>query len=322
MAAVNHLISTGQAGDITNVAQLKGLERTEAIQRTREYAAAKLETLRNRGTKVMLPLPSTDFFSEPLLRQVYGNRKAGETTYFTTEDSQTLNHSQGVVAMNQLLATDPSGSLYRRAHQFLVEHQFKPINRVGQAGPETFEILRTLVGELTGGASISLPFVGKSIDFSAQSGNVLELAKALDSIRTLKVSSAGARQSAKAYEEEVSRLLENPRGEGPPPAVDTRIGTGATAVAELLPSRNYPAGFMKILKEIKPSSVASSVAPPSSRSSVAPSNAAAVPPARTQRPSAAGWQKLSSAAKDGLLKEYGVPKSGSRTAQYQALMAV
>lgn len=306
MAAVNYLISQGAAGDITNVSQVRGLERAEQIQRQREFAAAKLETLRNRGTRVVLPLPSTDFFSESLLRQVYGGRSAGDTTYFTTEDSQTLTNTQAVVAMNQLLAMDPSGRVYSSAHKFL--RQFQIMRRDGSPNPEVFEILRGLVVELTAGQTISLPFVGKTLSFGPESGNLLELAKALDSVKTLKASTAGARQSAKAYAEEMDRMLENPRGAGPPPPEATRLAIGSTAVADLIPS-SAPASAS--------ASVSSRAA--STRSSVAPA-----PPARSQRPpNVTAFKKLGAAEMDRLLAEYGVDKSiGNRNAQYTALMAV
>lgn len=326
-AAVNYLITQGAAGDVTNVAQVKGLERAEAIQRQREFAAAKLETLRNRGTKIMLPLPATDFFCESLLRQVYGNRKAGESTYFTTEDSQTLTNTQSIVAMNQLLAVDVSGKAYVAAHEYLKNFL---VYRNALPNPEIFEILRGLVSELTSGQSISLPFVGKTLSFTVDSGNVVELAKCLEAIKTLKASTAGARQAAKAYAEEMDRMLQNPRGAGPPPPEDTRIGIGATPIAELLsPRPRYNAGFMKILGEIQPApgsvSSLSSRAPSSRSSGGGGTNAAAaapVAPARTARPTPSGWTKLSAAAKSALLAEYGVPETGNRTAQYQALMAV
>jgi hypothetical protein len=47
-AAVNYLISQGAAGSVTSAPQLEGLERADAIQKSREGAAAKLETLRER----------------------------------------------------------------------------------------------------------------------------------------------------------------------------------------------------------------------------------------------------------------------------------
>lgn len=236
-AAVNYLISQGGAGDITNVAQVKGLERADQIQRQREFAAAKLETLRNRGTKIMLPLPPVDFFSESLLRQVYGNRKAGEQTYYTTEDSQTLTHTQAVVAMNQLLALDSSGRTYAAAKEFL--SQYNPLLGGVAPNPQVFDILRSLVVELTGGSAISLPFVGKTISFSADSGNLLDLAQALESIKSLKDNPA-ARRSKASFAAEMDAFLMIPRGAGPPPPIDTRLATGSTAVADLIPGTNAP----------------------------------------------------------------------------------
>jgi hypothetical protein len=312
-AAVNYLISQGAAGDITNVSQVKGLERAEAIQRQREFAASKLETLRNRGTKIVLPLPSTDFFSDSLLRQVYGNRKAGDTTYFTTEDSQSLTNTQAVVAMNQLLAMDASGRVYSAAHNFLRQYQI--MGRTGLPNPEIFDILKNVVGELTSGATIELPFVGKTISFSADSGNMMELAKALDSIKTLKQSTGGAKRSAAAYAAAIDEMLQNPRGEGPPPAEATRLAVGSTAVAELIPGTARPtrqAGFMNILGGLRQPAPAA-----------APEAPAAAPAARTQRPpNVTAFIRLGAAGRRALMEEYGLEYVGDSKQNYTRLMAV
>jgi len=338
MAAVNYLISQGAAGDITNVSQVKGLERAEAIQRQREFAASKLESLRNRGTKVVLPLPSTEFFCDSLLRQVYGNRKAGETTYFTTEDSQTLTNTQAVVAMNQLLAMDASGRVYVAAHEYL--KNFK-IYRNTMPSPEIFEIMRNLVSELTSGQTISLPFVGKTLSFGADSGNTMELAKCLEAIKTLKASTAGARQAAKAYAEEMDRMLENPRGEGPPPPEATRLAVGSTAIADLIPGTAAPgvasaiAGLRQVeaqtadrnagrrretavagLRQVEAQTAARNAA----RREQAP------PPAAPQRtaipPNVTAFIRLGAAGRRALLEEYGLPYAGNSKTQYDALVGI
>lgn len=179
-AAVNYLISQGAAGQV-NASQLEGLERADAIQKSREGAASKLETLRNRGNKIMLPLPGIDFFSEPLLRQVYGGRKPGEQTYFTTEDSQSLSTTQAIVAMNQLLSDPTKLPL---ARQFLRASSVPILKPDGTASSNVFAILRSLAGSLAGGGTIQLPFVGRTIDLSVASGNYERLATALDSIKT------------------------------------------------------------------------------------------------------------------------------------------
>ena len=181
-AAVNFLISQGAAGQVTSAPQLEGLTRADAIQKSREGAAAKLEALRDRGNKIMLPLPGIGFFSEPLLRQVYGSRKPGEQTYFTTEDSQSLTLTQAIIAMNQLLSSSP-GAL-ALARRFLRESSVPILKPDQTAGPNVFAILRSLAGALAGGGTIQLPFVGKTIDLSVASGNYERLATALDSIKT------------------------------------------------------------------------------------------------------------------------------------------
>jgi len=215
-AAVNFLISQGAAGEVTGATQLEGLERSDAIQRSREGAAAKLETLRNRGNKIMLPLPGITFFSEPLLRQIYGTRKPGEQTYFTTEDAQSLTVTQAITAMNQLLSESPA--VGRRASQILRASGVPILKPDQTAGPNVFEILRRLVGELAGGGMISLPFVGKTIDLSVASGNYEALATALDRIR-----SGGSNAAAPV----------------PVPEVEEEVITGAAR--ENMPSRNASA---------------------------------------------------------------------------------
>jgi len=179
-AAVNYLISRGAAGEVTSATQLEGLDRAEAIQKSREGAASKLETLRNRGNKIMLPLPGISFFSEPLLRQVYGGRKPGEETYFTTEDSQSLTVTQSIIAMNQLLSNPAK---VREASQLLRASSVPILKPDQTAGPNVFEILRRLVAALSPG-TIQLPFVGKTIDLSVASGNYDTLANALDRVRS------------------------------------------------------------------------------------------------------------------------------------------
>ena len=181
-AAVNFLISQGAAGQVTSAPQLEGLTRADAIQKSREGAAAKLEALRDRGNKIMLPLPGIGFFSEPLLRQIYGTRKPGEQTYFTTEDSQSLTLTQAIIAMNQLLSSSP-GAL-PLARRFLRESSVPILKPDQTAGPNVFAILRSLAGALAGGGTIQLPFVGKTIDLSVASGNYEALATALDRIKT------------------------------------------------------------------------------------------------------------------------------------------
>jgi len=228
MDAINNLISTGQAGDVTSFSVFKGLQRSEEIERNREFAAQRLETLRKRGSKIMLPLPPIDAFSEPLMLQIYGTRKPGQQTYFTPEDSQTLNHTQSVIALNQILSSDVSGAKFRSAHTYL--RQFKIIKADGKPVDELFEIVRGLITELTNGESISIPFAGRSITFKENNYN--DLATALDMIRTLKDANATYKQSAKAYAEEVQSLLQNPKGDGPPPPIATRV-TSKTAVPEV-----------------------------------------------------------------------------------------
>lgn len=181
-AAVNFLISQGAAGQVTSAPQLEGLTRADAIQKSREGAAAKLEALRDRGNKIMLPLPAITFFSEPLLRQIYGTRKPGEQTYFTTEDSQSLTATQAIIAMNQLLSSSP-GAL-ALARRFLRESSVPILKPDQTAGPNVLAILRSLAGALAGGGTIQLPFVGKTIDLSVASGNYEALATALDRIKT------------------------------------------------------------------------------------------------------------------------------------------
>jgi hypothetical protein len=229
MDAINNLISTGQAGDVTSFSVFKGLQRADEIQRTREFAASKLESLRKRGSKIMLPIaPINNSLFEPLMRQIYGTKKPGEETYFTPEDSQTLTHTQSIIALNQIFSVDASGSKYKEAHRFL--QQYKVLDDNGKPVKETFEIIRGLITELTKGETVNIPFVGKTISFDQD--NLNEVGNALNLIRGNKNPDPTYRQDAKAYMEELQSKIEIPRGPGPPPPIATRV-TSNTAVPQV-----------------------------------------------------------------------------------------
>lgn len=282
-AAVNYLVSQGASGDVTNVAQLEGLERSDAIQKQREGAASKLETLRNRGTKIMLPLPGVSFFSESLLKQVYGSRKPGQETYFTTEDSQTLSNTQAIIAMNQLLSSDTSGQLYREAHQLLRASSVPIMKRDNTAGPNVFEILRRLVAELSGNGTIQIPFVSKTLDLSVASGNYNEVGKALDNIRTTSTPPGGAKIRVEAPVQ--ARPAEPPR-----------IAIGATAVPE----------------------GEGAASPSNAAAGPLPRDRSGLP----KVPSSLNmFLKLKKVGMDTLMEKYGLPIIGTRAEQYAALKA-
>jgi len=84
--------------------------------------------------------------------------------------------------MNVLLSSDPA--VVRRASQILRASGVAILKPDGTAGPNVFEILRRLIGDLTAGGVISLPFVGKTIDLSVASGNYDTLANALDRLKS------------------------------------------------------------------------------------------------------------------------------------------
>jgi hypothetical protein len=84
--------------------------------------------------------------------------------------------------MNQLLST--GGGALALARRFLRESSVPILKPDQTAGPNVFAILRSLVGALAGGGTISLPFVGKTIDLSVASGNYEALATALDRLKT------------------------------------------------------------------------------------------------------------------------------------------
>jgi hypothetical protein len=281
-AAVNYLISQGGTS-ISNVAQLSGLERSDAILRQREATASKLETLRNRGNKIMLPLPPVSFFSESLLNQVYGSRKPGQETYFTTEDSQTLTNTQAIIAMNQLLSSDTTGQLYREAHQLLRASSVPIMKRDNTAGPNVFEILRRLVAELAGNGTIQLPFVSKTLDLSVASGNYNEVGKALENIRASSTPPGGAKVRVEAPVQ--ARPAEPPR-----------IAIGATAVPE----------------------GEGAASPSNAAAGPLPRDRASLP----KVPSSLNmFLKLKKVGMDTLMEKYGLPIIGTRAEQYAALKA-
>ena len=95
-------VTAGAVGPTT----LSGMARENAIESVREMYASRVESLRKK--KILLPLPPI-LFGDRVIAPLYSRRskEEGDKARFSVEVYQDLPTFQKILAINQLLATDP-----------------------------------------------------------------------------------------------------------------------------------------------------------------------------------------------------------------------
>lgn len=178
MAAIGQL--TAESGvDVPTLPQLQGMERQAAIERSRDVVAARLDASRNRGSRIMLPLPPIAEFMDSFVGRIYRLRgkTAGEQARFSVEVVQDLDAARLLIALNQVFAQNPT--TIRVAQRELAR---RSIYERDESTPrrDVRDILRELVVALVGDESIRIPFAGDT--FIADDRVI---AKVLSDIKTL-----------------------------------------------------------------------------------------------------------------------------------------
>jgi hypothetical protein len=98
-----------------SLATIKGQEREMQIDNATEALAARLEVLRQRGTRIKLPLPKPILVSE-LLGAIYKQKtkKAGDKVIYTPESINDMNVTQLLLALNFFIQLTPTGIIKLR----------------------------------------------------------------------------------------------------------------------------------------------------------------------------------------------------------------
>jgi len=135
-------------------ATLSGMARENAIEGVREMYASRVESLRKK--KILIPLPPI-LFGDRVIAPLYSRRskEAGDKARFSVEVYQDLPIFQKVLAINQLLATDPDN--VGRLTRFLQSKVLTQATVRGMAPVSNIrEILAEAGLELLGGLSTTL----------------------------------------------------------------------------------------------------------------------------------------------------------------------
>ena len=133
---------------------LSGMARENAIEGVREMYASRVESLRKK--KILIPLPPI-LFGDRVIAPLYSRRskEAGDKARFSVEVYQDLPTFQKILAINQLLATDPDN--VGRLTRFL---QTKVLTQATVRGMAPVSNIREILAEagleLLGGLSTTL----------------------------------------------------------------------------------------------------------------------------------------------------------------------
>jgi hypothetical protein len=156
--------ATAQAtGPIPTPSMLRGIERENAIERSRDAVASRLDAASNRK-RTMLPLPPVAEPFVDILRPAYRDKTPGSMGRFKDESIQDLSAFASFVALNQAIALEPAKlTLLKRV---LANKQ---LTEKGRRGEDTEiprrdirELLRELTIEVVGTPELSIPFGGES----------------------------------------------------------------------------------------------------------------------------------------------------------------
>ena len=174
--------ATSQAtGPVPTPSMLRGMERENAIERSRDSAAARLDNATNRK-RVLLPLPPLAEPFADILRASYRGKEAGSLARFRDEELQDLSAFHAFVAMNQALALEPA--MINQLKRLVSE--IPTFFEAGRGGaPEVARrdiraVLRKLSVDLIGATEISIPFGGDS-----RSIDDLSIANTLQRIKSI-----------------------------------------------------------------------------------------------------------------------------------------
>jgi hypothetical protein len=91
---------------LTSFATMAGLERQDAIDNARDNVAAKLEMLRNRGSRLMGIVPAFTVFPQ-IVRALLSGKQPGQAVRFKEEMIDSMTKAQLLVALNVVLTLKP-----------------------------------------------------------------------------------------------------------------------------------------------------------------------------------------------------------------------
>jgi hypothetical protein len=205
-----------------SMATLKGQERQAQVEKAEEALAARLETLRARGNRIIKPLPSNVIGKEVLnaLYRFKSEKKPGNKVLYSLETIGDMSKLQLLIALNLATITSPDGGM--RLHAAAGEYTWG----TAEAPSTTLHSdLRALVQFMNKGESnIEIPF--------ASAVMAVQDAKLVDILQEVKTSTRYAAEVAAAkrqYEDWLNIWDELIAAATPGSATDIRERPGASS---------------------------------------------------------------------------------------------
>jgi hypothetical protein len=166
-----------------SLATLQGQERQQQVEGAAEALAARLETIRSRGSRILKPLPPV-IIAKDVLDKLYAEKgkKAGAGVLFSSETIQDMNPLQLLNSMNLLLSTD---SRARSAMMSAIKATF--LGTTERPAPGVLNSLKKVVQEMNRGEpNISIPFASSSTPItSSQIVTILQDARGDSAIQRI-----------------------------------------------------------------------------------------------------------------------------------------
>ena len=199
--AFSNLLAQGEipppeAGSLS-FATMQGQERQNQIELASEGLASRLESIRNRATRVYEPLPDV-LVAKDVLDRLYKekNKKPYQKALFSSETIQDMRALQLLIALNLRLSSDKQS-----VRTLLTELNSRSFGTVDRPNPNILEDLKTIVQKMNKNeGNISIPFASSAISISNP-----QLVTILQDMRT-----AGIRLVAENARKAMTQTLKQP----------------------------------------------------------------------------------------------------------------
>ena len=212
-----------------SLATLKGQERQLQIENAQDTLAARLDTIRARGKRIMKPLPP-NIIAKEFLDNLYSEkqRSKGNKALYSFETIEDLKPTQLLIAMNLATITNPKGLTALK--EAIVNNG--PFGSPTEPAKDLTSRLRAIVLEVNGGESnISIPYASAVLAFKDK--YVVQLLEDIKTSQT-EVLSKQVKAAREEYLREVS-ADDIPFAPGEPMIVPPPKSTGKGIVISRVP---------------------------------------------------------------------------------------
>lgn len=177
-----------------SLATLDGQDKQQKLDATSEALAARLESIRSRSTRILLPLP-TNVIAKDLLDRIYANKgkRVADTVLFSSETIQDMRPLQLLIALNMAISLDRGA--YSRITRALAGRNLGTPERPSPTVMNTLKEVAQIANN--GEPNISIPFVSTNVPISNS-----QLVSILQDIRTSGSIRSEAAAAVKKYDAE------------------------------------------------------------------------------------------------------------------------